>query len=99
MWGHFIRIHSSRHYGLFTLTETDSGTDSDLNFEPDGYIVLCRTFHNSQTRTRIPTPYFCIGRESVSASVPISESCNVFKPLDPMRVFTSAPPGLRLGNS
>ena len=29
--------------GLFTLTETDSGTDSDLDSKPSGYIVLCRT--------------------------------------------------------
>ena len=29
--------------GLFTLPQTDSGTDSDSDSKPDGYFVLCRT--------------------------------------------------------
>ena len=53
------------HYGLFTLTEMDSDSDSEL----DGYIVLCRTFHIAQTRTQTPTPYFCTGQESEFQSV------------------------------
>ena len=39
-----------------TLTETDSDTDWGLDSKPDGYIVLCRTFHIAQTQTHIPTP-------------------------------------------
>ena len=35
--------------------------------------------HIAQTRTRIPTPYFCMGQESEIESV--SESGNVIKPL------------------
>ena len=61
-------------YGLFTLE-----TDLETNSKPDGYIVICRTFHIAQTQSRIPTPYFCIGQES--ESVPVSESGSVFKPL------------------
>ena len=33
--------------------------------------------HIALTRTRIPTPYFCFGQESASASVPNSVSGNV----------------------
>ena len=62
--------------GSFTLTETDSGTDSDSDFKPDGYIVLCRTFHIAQTHTWISTPYFCTGQESKSESVPVSGNIN-----------------------
>ena len=51
-------------YSSFTLTETDSGTDSNLDSKPDGYIVLCRIFHIAETWTRIPTTYFCVGQES-----------------------------------
>ena len=29
---------------------------------------------NAQTRIWIPTPYFCVGQESESESVPVSES-------------------------
>ena len=29
--------------GSFALTDTDSGTDSDSDSKPNGYIVLCRT--------------------------------------------------------
>ena len=62
-------------YGFFTLVKTYSETYS----KPNGYIVLCKTFHITKTRTRIPTPYFCIGQES--ESVPVSKSGDVFKPL------------------
>ena len=34
-------------YGSFTLLETDSGTDLDSDSKPNGYIVLCRTFHTA----------------------------------------------------
>ena len=46
-------------YGSFTLTEKDSGMYSIVDTKPDGYIVLCRTFHTAQISTWIPTPYFC----------------------------------------
>ena len=59
--------------GSFTLTETDSGTDSDSDSKPGGYIVLCRTFHIAQTWTLIPTPYFCTGQESESVSGNVNE--------------------------
>ena len=69
-------------YGIFTLMETDWDTNSDLDSKPDGYIVLCRKFHIAQTRTRIPTLYFCTGQESESDSVPESVSGNVNEPLN-----------------
>ena len=51
------------------------GSDSDS--KPDGYIVLCRTFHIVQTRTPVPTVHFCTGQESVSDCVPESISGSV----------------------
>ena len=35
--------------------------------------------HITQTQTRIPTSYFCVGQESESESVPESISGNVFE--------------------
>ena len=67
--------------GSFTLTETDSGTDSDSDSKPNGYIVLCKTFHIAQTLTWIPTRYSYIGQESESESVPESVPDNVNEPL------------------
>ena len=67
-------------YGSFKLPEMDSGTDSDSDSKPDGYIVLCRTFHIAQTRTWIPIPYFCTGQESESESVPQSVYGNINEP-------------------
>ena len=74
-------------YGSFTLTETDWGMDSDSDSKPDGYIVLCRTFHIAQTWTSIPTPYFCIGQESESESVLESISDNINEPLNSKTVM------------
>ena len=37
----YLGTPTFKRYGLFTLPETDSGTDSDS--ESNGYIVLCRT--------------------------------------------------------
>ena len=37
----YIRSLKSQSYGLFTLPDSDSDSDS----KPDGYIVLCRNFH------------------------------------------------------
>ena len=62
------------------MTETGSGMDLDLDSKPDGYIILCTTFHIAQTRTRIPTHYFCTGQESESESVPESVSGSVNGP-------------------
>ena len=39
--------------------------------------------HIAQTQTQIHTPYFYIGQESESKPVSVSESGNVFRPLDP----------------
>ena len=75
-------------YGSFTLTETDSGTDLDSDSKPNGYIVQCRTFNIVQTRTQIPTPYFCTGQESESKSVPESVSDNVNEPFQKQNTFT-----------
>ena len=52
-------------------------TDSDSESKANGYIVVCRTFHIAQTWTQIPSPYFCVGQESESESVPESISGNV----------------------
>ena len=53
----------------FTLNETDSGTESELDSEPNGYIVLYRTFHIAHTQNQIPTAYFCTGQESKSVII------------------------------
>ena len=37
-------IKPIQDYGLFTLTDSDSYSDSDLDSKPYGYIVLCRNF-------------------------------------------------------
>ena len=58
-----------------TLTETDLGTELDLDSKPDGYIVQCE-----QTQTQIPTAYFCVGHESESESVLESVSGNGIEP-------------------
>ena len=44
---HLIMCIQLLSYGLFTLMETDSDTDSDFDSKPDGYIVLCRNFHTA----------------------------------------------------
>ena len=50
----------------FTLTETHSGIESDFYSIPNDYYA--EYVHITQTRTRIPTPYFCTGQESESES-------------------------------
>ena len=72
--GNFEPTLWCQSHGAFTLPDTNSDSDSKAN----GYIVICRTFHIAQTR--IPTPYFCIGQESKSESVPESISGNVNEP-------------------
>ena len=62
--------------GSFTLTETDSGTHSDSDCKPNGYIVLCRT--SSHCTNSDSYFYFCVGQES--KSVPESISGNVNEP-------------------
>ena len=42
---HRVQEEQLSHYGLFTLPDTGSDSDSDLDSKPDGYIVLCRSFH------------------------------------------------------
>ena len=80
-WLHYVSFISFKNTslnGLRTLPDTDSGTDSDSDSKPDGYIVLCKTCSHAQTRTRIPTPYYCVEQESES----IPKSGNVFKPFN-----------------
>ena len=47
--------------GSFTLTETDSGTDSDSNSKPDGYITLCRTCSHCRKSESDPYSLFLCG--------------------------------------
>ena len=43
-WRAFCPKHvPGKYYGSFTLPDSDSDSDSDS--KPDGYIVLCRSFH------------------------------------------------------
>ena len=63
--------------GLFTLTETDLGTDSVLIQNPMATLCYAESVHIVQTRTCIPTTYMCVGQESKSES----ESGNVNGPL------------------
>ena len=41
-------------------------------------LYYAKHVHIAQTRTRIPTPYYCVGQESES----IPKSGNVFKPFN-----------------
>ena len=66
--------------GSLTMMEINLGTDSDSDSKPDGYIVLCRTFHTHYTNLDSDLySYFCIKQES--ESVPESVSSNVNEPL------------------
>ena len=69
-------------YGSFALPNSDRDTDSDWDPKPNGCIVLCTTFHIAWTGTWIPTPYFCVGQESESESIPESVSGSVNEPLN-----------------
>ena len=64
----YLNLHFSKFFdcnGLFTLAETDREDSKTQLF----------TF-----RTRISTLSFCIGQESESDSIPVSEFGNMFKP-------------------
>ena len=63
-------VYENVDYGLFTLAEMVSETDSETDSKPSGYIVLCRTVHIAQTRTLIPITYFCIGRNPSPSPYP-----------------------------
>ena len=39
-------------YGLFTLPDLDSDSDSDLDSKPNGYIILCKSFHTARSQIR-----------------------------------------------
>ena len=39
---------------LFTLPDLGTDSNSDLDFKPNGYVALCRTFHTGWSRIRIP---------------------------------------------
>ena len=47
---HPTGMHSC--YGLFTLPYSDTDADPKSDCEPNGYIVLCGTFHTA--RSQIP---------------------------------------------
>ena len=53
-------------YGSFTLTETNSGTDSDRFQTRWLHLYYAKHVHIAQTQTQIHTPYFCVGQESKS---------------------------------
>ena len=77
------RIPNLLHYGSWTLLETDLGTDSNSDSKPKRYIVACRACCSLCTHSNSNlTPYFCIGQEYASESVPVSESSFVSKPLE-----------------
>ena len=40
--------------GSFTLPNSDTDSDSSSDCKPNGYIVLCRTFHTTQCQIQIP---------------------------------------------
>ena len=79
-------------YGLFTLPDTDSGTDSDSDSEHDGYIVLCRTCSHCMDSDSDPyldwdlqlLLYPFLGQIFVSRLGSESVSGNVNKPLNGM---------------
>ena len=74
---HLFTSFLSVTYGLFTLPETDSGTDLDSGSKPHCYIVQCRTCSHCTDSDLDSAPYFCTGQESESESVPESVSSNV----------------------
>ena len=63
-------VHGHLHlpcHGLFTLPDTDSGSDSDLDSKSDGYIVICRIwshctdlYSDPYSLTRSPMVTACI---------------------------------------
>ena len=77
-----------KNYGLFTLPDTDSATDSDSDYKPDGNIVLCRTCPRCTDSDLDPEPDWdpqsllnpFLGRITVPRLGSKSVSCNVNKP-------------------
>ena len=61
---------------LFTLPDSDSAWDSDLDSKPNGYIVLRRTFHTAHSQIQIPILTTGMGPESESVPESISRSEN-----------------------
>ena len=53
-----------QYHGLYTLTETDLGTDSDLDWKPDSYIVLCRIRSHCRGSESDPYDLFLYGKGS-----------------------------------
>ena len=39
---------------LFTLPDSDTDSNSYSDCKPNGYIVVCRTFHTAQSQIQIP---------------------------------------------
>ena len=42
-------------YVLFTLPNSDTDSDSNSDCKPNGYIIICRTFHIAQSQIPILT--------------------------------------------
>ena len=74
-------LFSPSHYGSFTLTWTNLGTDSDSDSKPDGYIVLCRIYSQCTDSDLDPNLSRTGFLEFESESVPQSLSANVNEPL------------------
>ena len=64
----------------FSLTETNSGADSDSDSKPNGYIVLCRICSHCTDLDLGPYSLFLQRQDFESESVPESISDNVNEP-------------------
>ena len=62
------------HYGLFTLPDSDTDSNSDWTYKPNGYILPCRTFHTARSPTAEYRHGNGIGSESESGSVNVNRS-------------------------
>ena len=58
-----VAVHSN---GLFTLPDSDSGSESDSDSKPSGYIALCRSFHTLWSQIQIPILKVCSHRTTPS---------------------------------
>ena len=49
---YFLKLYHP--YGLFTLPDWDTHSNSNSDCKPNGYILLRRTFHTAQSQIQIP---------------------------------------------
>ena len=68
-------------YGLFKLTETDSGTDSDSDSKPNCYVVLFRTCWHCTDSAQSLLPISSTVQESESESILESVSSCLNEPV------------------